>query len=99
MSATVDVDKFSSYWQCPVLYVEGRQFPVSVCHVSQPTDDYQRALLSTVFHIHSTAPPQQDILAFLTGQEEIEAVARQVGQETNISVFIFNASLLGKSSE
>jgi len=77
MSATVDVDKFSSYWRCPVLYVEGRQFPVSVCHVSQPTDDYQRALLSTVFHIHSTAPPQQDILAFLTGQEEIEAVARQ----------------------
>jgi len=78
MSATVDADKFSSYWRsCPVLYVEGRQFPVNVRHVSSPTDDYQRALLSTVFQIHATAPDRQDILAFLTGQEEIESVARQ----------------------
>merc|ERR1719187_2190270 len=54
MSATVDAEKFSQYWRCPVLYVEGRQFPVNVCHISQSADDYQRALLSTVFQIHST---------------------------------------------
>jgi len=77
MSATVDADKFSAYWKCPVLYVEGRQFPVNIRHMSQPSDDYQRALLSTVFQIHSTAPAREDILAFLTGQEEIESVARQ----------------------
>lgn len=77
MSATVDADKFSAYWKCPVLYVEGRQFPVNIRHMSQPSDDYQRALLSTVFQIHATAPAREDILAFLTGQEEIESVARQ----------------------
>lgn len=77
MSATVDADKFSTYWRCPVLYVEGRQFPVNIRHMSHPSDDYQRALLSTVFQIHSTAPAREDILAFLTGQEEIESVARQ----------------------
>ena len=30
MSATVDADKFSQYWNCPVLYIEGRQFPVNI---------------------------------------------------------------------
>ena len=30
MSATVDADKFSLYWRCPVLYVEGRLFPVNI---------------------------------------------------------------------
>ena len=30
MSATVDADKFSNYWNCPVLYIEGRQFPVHI---------------------------------------------------------------------
>jgi hypothetical protein len=34
MSATVDADKFSLYWRCPVLYVEGRLFPVNIRLVS-----------------------------------------------------------------
>ena len=33
MSATVDADRFSQYWGCPVLYVPGRQFPVNVRHI------------------------------------------------------------------
>ena len=33
MSATVDADRFSHYWGCPVLYVPGRQFPVNVRHI------------------------------------------------------------------
>ncbi len=36
-------------------------------HVSERTEDWQRALISTVFQIHSTAPEREDILAFLTG--------------------------------
>ena len=79
MSATVDADRFSQYWGCPVLYVPGRQFPVNVCHVSSQTDDWQRAMLSTIFNIHKEAPAKEDILAFLTGQDEIESMARQVG--------------------
>ncbi len=30
MSATVDADRFAQYWHCPVLYIEGRQFPVNI---------------------------------------------------------------------
>ena len=33
MSATVDADRFSQYWGCPVLYVPGRQFSVNVRHI------------------------------------------------------------------
>ncbi|XP_023319650.1 putative ATP-dependent RNA helicase DHX33 isoform X2 [Eurytemora carolleeae] len=77
MSATVDADRFAQYWHCPVLYIEGRQFPVNIRHISQPTDDWQRSMMSTIFQIHSTAPEREDILAFMTGQEEIETAARQ----------------------
>jgi len=78
MSATVDADRFSQYWGCPVLYVPGRQFPVNVRHISSTTEDWQRAMLSTIFHIHQECPAKEDVLAFLTGQEEIESMARQV---------------------
>ena len=30
MSATVDTEKFSAYWKCPVLFIEGRQYPVNI---------------------------------------------------------------------
>ena len=36
-------------------------------HISQPTDDWQRSMMSTIFQIHSTAPEREDILAFMTG--------------------------------
>ena len=71
MSATVDADRFSQYWGCPVLYVPGRQFPVNIRHVSESTEDWQKAMLSTIFNIHKEAPAQQDVLVSLTGQEEI----------------------------
>merc|ERR1719167_773996 len=78
MSATVDADKFGQYWGCPILYVAGRQHAVSVRHISEPKEDWFRAMLSTVFTIHSEAPAKEDILVFMTGQEEIENMARQI---------------------
>ena len=51
MSATVDADRFSQYWGCPVLYVPGRQFPVNIRHVSVVTEDWQKVMLSTIFTI------------------------------------------------
>jgi len=76
MSATVEADKFAMYWNCPILYVEGRMYPVNIRHISQPYEDWQRYLISTIFQIHATAAAGEDILAFLTGQEEIENTAR-----------------------
>ena len=78
MSATVDADRFSQYWGCPVLYVPGRQFPVNIRHVSVPAEDWQKVMLSTIFTIHKESPAREDVLAFLTGQEEIETMARSI---------------------
>ncbi|XP_074662354.1 ATP-dependent RNA helicase DHX33-like [Tubulanus polymorphus] len=77
MSATMDVDHFSNYFSnAPVLYIEGRQFPVQVMYAKQTQSDYLFAALVTVFKIHKQAPPAHDILVFLTGQEEIESTVK-----------------------
>ncbi|CAL9685890.1 unnamed protein product [Knipowitschia caucasica] len=77
MSATMDVDLFSEYFnKSPVLYLEGRQHPIEIFYTKQSQSDYLQAALVTIFQIHQEALPSQDILVFMTGQEEIEALAR-----------------------
>ncbi|XP_056313199.1 ATP-dependent RNA helicase DHX33 [Danio aesculapii] len=77
MSATMDVDLFSQYFnKSPVLYLEGRQHPIQIYYTKQPQSDYLQAALVSIFQIHQEAPSSHDILVFLTGQEEIEALAR-----------------------
>ncbi|KAG3270101.1 DEAH-box helicase 33, transcript variant X2 [Ictidomys tridecemlineatus] len=77
MSATMDVDLFSQYFNgAPVLYLEGRQHPIQIFYTKQPQHDYLHAALVSVFQIHQEAPSSQDILVFLTGQEEIEAMSK-----------------------
>ncbi|EEY15167.1 pre-mRNA-splicing factor ATP-dependent RNA helicase prp22 [Verticillium alfalfae VaMs.102] len=71
-SATLDADKFSSYFNgCPIFTIPGRTFPVEVLYSREPESDYLDAALVTVMQIHLTEPPG-DILLFLTGQEEID---------------------------
>ncbi|KAK9509920.1 hypothetical protein O3M35_004807 [Rhynocoris fuscipes] len=79
MSATMDVDHFSKYFDdAPVVYIEGRQYPVEVRYTIEPQDDYNFTCLVTIFQIHKEEPPKHDILVFLTGQEEIEAMTARV---------------------
>ena len=71
-SATLDADKFSSYFNsCPIFTIPGRAFPVEIMYAREPESDYLDAALVTVMQIHLTEP-QGDILLFLTGQEEID---------------------------
>ena len=67
------------------LQIEGRQFPVEITHTPKPVPDIQEALLKTIFKLHTEQPlsdkyGKHDILAFLTGQEEIES-AQQLIEE------------------
>uniref|UniRef100_T1L399 RNA helicase n=1 Tax=Tetranychus urticae TaxID=32264 RepID=T1L399_TETUR len=72
MSATMNVDKFSNYFdQCPVFKIAGRHHPIEILHAEQDLTDTIHASLVTVFQIHRTQPTG-DILVFCTGQEEIE---------------------------
>ncbi|KAF6841799.1 ATP-dependent RNA helicase prh1 [Colletotrichum musicola] len=56
-----------------VLRIQGRQFPVKTIHTPKPVPDIQQSMLKTIFKIHMEEPLPGDILAFLTGQEEIES--------------------------
>ncbi|RZF33095.1 hypothetical protein LSTR_LSTR009824 [Laodelphax striatellus] len=79
MSATMDVDHFSNYFnKAPILYLEGRQYTVDIYHALKPQDDYCFACLVTIFQIHKEAPASEDILVFLTGQEEIESMCSTI---------------------
>lgn len=65
------------------LQIEGRQFPVEISHTPRPVPDIQEALIKAIFKIHTEEPlsdkhGRKDILAFLTGQEEIEAAQRLI---------------------
>ena len=50
----------------PVLYVKGRQHPVSIYYTSASQSDYLDAALRTFFQIHVDRPPG-DVLIFLPG--------------------------------
>ncbi|KYQ94232.1 DEAD/DEAH box helicase [Tieghemostelium lacteum] len=82
MSATLDAELFSKYFNnAPVLYIEGRQFPVQIFYTEEVQKDYVDAALVTVLQIHLNTNKEDrsdeeqhggDILVFLTGRDEIE---------------------------
>ncbi|KAJ3324084.1 DEAH-box ATP-dependent RNA helicase prp22 [Boothiomyces sp. JEL0866] len=74
-SATLDAERFSSYFfNCPILTIPGRTFPVEVLYAKEPESDYLDSALITAMQIHLSEPPG-DILLFLTGQEEIDTAS------------------------
>ncbi|KAI8687939.1 hypothetical protein NCS55_00046300 [Fusarium keratoplasticum] len=89
MSATADVEGIQEFFKdirpkiqdtnpLQVLKIKGRQYPVEVTHEPRPVADLQDALLKTVFKIHLQEQLPGDILAFLTGQEEIESAQKLI---------------------
>jgi len=77
MSATLNAKLFSDFFDsAPVLRVEGRQHPVRMMYACEPQPDYVDAVITAVLQIHiDEGRKNGDILAFLTGQEEIDSVA------------------------
>lgn len=83
MSATLDAQKFQSYFNdAPLLAVPGRTHPVEIFYTPEPEQDYVEAAIRTVLQIHATEP-EGDILLFLTGEEEIEDAARKISLEAD----------------
>lgn len=80
MSATMDVDHFSQYFNnAPVYFVKGRQYNVEIRYTNKLQEDYVHSALIAVFQIHREEE-EGDILVFCTGQEEIESMVREVRQ-------------------
>jgi pre-mRNA-splicing factor ATP-dependent RNA helicase DHX38/PRP16 len=73
-SATMDAEKFANFFgRCPTFTIPGRTFEVDVLFAKSPAQDYVEAAVKQVLAIHLQSPPG-DILVFMTGQEDIEAV-------------------------
>ncbi|KAK9833942.1 hypothetical protein WJX74_010344 [Apatococcus lobatus] len=78
MSATLDAGKYASFFPgAEIGLVQGRQHKVDVMYTKQAQESYLDAALTTVLQIHSKEAAG-DILAFLTGQEEIDALCNLV---------------------
>ncbi|CAG7729289.1 unnamed protein product [Allacma fusca] len=78
MSATMDVDMIKNFFpNSKVLYIQGREHNVAINYLTNPVEDkdYSNAVIKTVFQLHQTLPMKDHILAFLTGQDEIESAA------------------------
>lgn len=74
-SATINASKFANYFDgAPIFTIPGRRFPVDICYTKNPEANYVQAAITTVFQIHMKQELSGDILVFLTGQEEIEAM-------------------------
>ena len=77
-SATMDAQKFSAFFDdAPIFNVPGRVHPVQVHYTSQPEANYLQAAYITILQIHQSQG-LGDVLVFLTGQEEIEAMEQML---------------------
>ncbi|XP_021039250.1 probable ATP-dependent RNA helicase DHX35 isoform X1 [Mus caroli] len=90
-SATLDAEKFRDFFNqnetsdpardtSVTLTVEGRTFPVDIFYLQSPVPDYIKATVDTVVKIHQTEG-DGDILAFLTGQEEVDTVVSMLMEQ------------------
>uniref|UniRef100_A0A4W3J7T0 Probable ATP-dependent RNA helicase DHX35 n=1 Tax=Callorhinchus milii TaxID=7868 RepID=A0A4W3J7T0_CALMI len=90
-SATLDAEKFRDFFNanetndsskdtCAILTVEGRTYPVDIFYSLSPAPDYVKATVDTVMKIHQNES-EGDVLAFLTGQEEVENVVSMLVEQ------------------
>ncbi|KAL0069171.1 Salivary acidic proline-rich phosphoprotein 1/2 [Marasmius tenuissimus] len=78
MSATLDAEKFAKFFPgSKIIYVQGRQHPVTIYHSAQGQLDYVDSAMRTFFQIHVDQPPG-DVLIFLPGQEDIESLDNSI---------------------
>lgn len=78
-SATIDAELFYDFFNyktksgkdsAVILSVEGRMYPVDVFYLKNPCPCYVKETVETCMKIHTKEGPG-DVLAFLTGQEEV----------------------------
>eukprot|EP00039_Didymoeca_costata_P018048 m.331944 g.331944 ORF g.331944 m.331944 type:complete len:709 (-) comp16824_c0_seq1:2032-4158(-) len=92
-SATLDAELFKDFFNtnetnnpakdtAGILRIEGRTYPVDIHYTMQPVADYVKETVTTVVEIHRTEPAG-DILAFLTGQDEVDAVCTQIKERVD----------------
>lgn len=65
-----------------ILSVEGKQYPVDIHYITEPVPCYVQATVDAVLKINASKE-HGDILAFLTGQEEVDRAVRLLNEHAN----------------
>jgi ATP-dependent RNA helicase DDX35 len=102
-SATVDAEQLYNFFNqnsshdmskdtAVIMSVEGRLYPVDIHYVKEPVPDYVKAVVDTAALIHEHEP-LGDILAFLTGQEEVDRAVsllkeQAINNKSNLKPFV-----------
>lgn len=72
MSATLNAELFSKFFDnAPILYVEGKMYPVTKYYLADSSEDIVDAMIRSVVQVNMSEQVG-DILCFLPGQEEID---------------------------
>jgi ATP-dependent RNA helicase DDX35 len=96
-SATLQAEDFRTFFSEPkeeataddkqnedtasIVSLEGRTYPIDILYLDSPAENYLERAVSTVFDIHENEP-KGDILAFLTGREEIDQAVQAVSERS-----------------
>ncbi|MES1902349.1 MAG: putative ATP-dependent RNA helicase dhx33 [Paramarteilia canceri] len=79
MSATMNTSIFRNYFdQAQIVFVKGKTYPLKIYFSKKKILDYLSAATKLIFKIHRLAPIKENILCFLTGQEEIEIALKSL---------------------
>ncbi|KAK7992075.1 pre-mRNA-splicing factor ATP-dependent RNA helicase PRP43 [Apiospora saccharicola] len=102
MSATLNAGKLSAFFNdAPIVTLTGRQFQVRIAYMSEPVLNVTMTVIATVLHIHKTKPGG-DILVFMRGADEIEAVCkllRQCPEAERLTALPLYSALQGAEDE
>lgn len=90
-SATLDAEEIKDFFNrnetddasldtAAILSIEGRAFPVDIHYTIDPVPDYIKATVDTIVKLHVNEQPG-DVLAFLTGMDEVTTVTRMLIEE------------------
>lgn len=82
-SATMNADRFTRFFgNAPRYFIPGRTFPVDVFYSKTASTDYVETAVKQVVTIHlANKKSDGDILVFMTGQEDIEAVCELIEEK------------------
>uniref|UniRef100_A0A915E1G8 RNA helicase n=1 Tax=Ditylenchus dipsaci TaxID=166011 RepID=A0A915E1G8_9BILA len=92
-SATIDAEFFRDFFElndskdnskdtATIVSVEGRTFPVEMFYTKVAVPDYVQATIDKVLSLHASEG-HGDILAFLTGQDEVEKACEKLRTEAS----------------
>lgn len=85
-SATLDAEKFSNFFGgAAKFYIPGRTYEVETYFSRATCTDYVEAAVRKVIDIHlQNQEVQGDILVFMTGQEDINAVCEILAERVSM---------------